>query len=315
VKYYHTKSDNRKSFSLLIVPHSKSVKQVTLLTWIPRFFLSLILITIIVTSYFTWNLYDSYTNLRNDYDIKIGKLNSLENINKQQKVEIDNLKNKTSEIEEKLRSITELQETVKSMVGLKESDENNSMSTTSRGGVSRTRMDLQPYEITTNLENQIDELSELLDKSTEDLSDLIGDVEERLEYLDAKPNMMPTSGRVTSGFGNRKNPFGRGTEFHPGLDIANNSGTKVKAAGSGVVTFAGYNGGYGRVVIINHGYGYQSVYAHNKTLKVKVGDRVEKGQLISLMGSTGRSTGPHLHFEIRYYGNPINPYKVLNNVE
>ena len=126
---------------------------------------------------------------------------------------------------------------------------------------------------------------------------------------------MPTIGRITSGFGNRKNPFGKGTEFHSGLDIANSSGTKVKAAGSGVVTFAAYNGGYGRVIIINHGYGYQSVYAHNRKLLVRVGEEIEKGQIIAEMGSTGRSTGPHLHFEVRLNGKSINPKNVLDNFD
>jgi len=153
----------------------------------------------------------------------------------------------------------------------------------------------------------------LADKSSEELNILIDDVEKRLDYLDAKPNLMPTVGRITSRYGYRKNPFGSGRDFHTGIDIANNSGTKVKAAGSGVITYAGYNSSYGRVIIISHGYGYQSVYGHNRKLLVKVGDKVEKGQIIAEMGNTGRSTGPHLHFEVRYYGNPKDPLTILNN--
>ncbi|MTI48593.1 MAG: M23 family metallopeptidase [Firmicutes bacterium] len=153
----------------------------------------------------------------------------------------------------------------------------------------------------------------MLEKSQTDLNVLIEDVEQRLDYLEAKPNLEPTKGSITSPFGYRKDPFTGGTDFHSGIDIANWYGTKVKAAGSGVVTFAGYNGSYGYVIVVKHGYGYESIYAHNRKLLVKVGDRIKKGQVISEMGSTGRSTGPHLHFEVRYHGDPVNPLTVLNN--
>lgn len=113
--------------------------------------------------------------------------------------------------------------------------------------------------------------------------------------------LWPTIGRISSPFGKR------GREFHTGVDIAASVGTPVKAADSGTVTFAGWNGGYGRLIIVDHGNGFTTYYAHNSKLLVGVGDKVEKGQTISLVGSSGRSTGPHLHFEIRKNGEPLNP--------
>ncbi len=116
----------------------------------------------------------------------------------------------------------------------------------------------------------------------------------------------PTRGSITSRFGRR---WG---ELHTGLDIAVPRGTIVKAADSGVVSFAGWNGGYGYCVIINHKNGYQTLYGHNSKLYVKVGQEVSKGQKIASSGSTGRSTGPHVHFEVRKNGVQQNPERYLN---
>ncbi|GAB4142781.1 MAG: hypothetical protein Fur0024_5450 [Patescibacteria group bacterium] len=112
----------------------------------------------------------------------------------------------------------------------------------------------------------------------------------------------PMSGKLTQYFGR--------TNFNPnhtGIDIATKSGTQIRAAKSGKVTNAGWKTGYGNLVIIDHGGGYVTYYAHLSAFKVSVGDKVEKGDVIGLEGSTGRSTGPHLHFEIRYNGKPTNP--------
>ena len=113
--------------------------------------------------------------------------------------------------------------------------------------------------------------------------------------------MRPVGGYVSSAFGSRS----RGN--HTGIDYANPMGTPVKAADGGTVTAAGWSGGYGYMVKINHGNGYETLYAHNSKLAVKVGDKVAKGQVISYVGSTGNSTGPHLHFEIRKNGAYLNP--------
>jgi murein DD-endopeptidase MepM/ murein hydrolase activator NlpD len=118
--------------------------------------------------------------------------------------------------------------------------------------------------------------------------------------------MWPTRGIITSRFGYR------GRELHTGLDIAVPRGTTVEAADSGTVSFAGWNGGYGYCVIINHKNGYQTLYGHNSKLYVKVGETVSKGEKIAASGSTGRSTGPHVHFEVRKNGAPQNPARYLN---
>lgn len=316
MKKVHIKSKKAKSISLLIVPHTKEISQINIATWIPKFFLSLIIVVVLTSGYLTYNLYTSHNHLKQSYDEKALVLKDLEELNEQQKREIENLRLKSAEVQEKLDSIAELQETVRNLVGLEQASDESTKNdiSPSRGGPAPRRSSVMDYD-DMDLNAKMKELSLQLDKSSEELSILIDNVEEKLKYLDAKPNLMPTNGRITSGYGYRKNPFGRGREFHNGIDIANSSGTKIKAAGSGVVTFAGYSSGYGRHIIISHGYGYQSVYGHNRKLHVKVGDKVEKGQIISEMGSTGRSTGTHLHFEVRLKGKPVNPMNVINNMD
>jgi murein DD-endopeptidase MepM/ murein hydrolase activator NlpD len=118
-------------------------------------------------------------------------------------------------------------------------------------------------------------------------------------------------GWISSYFGGRTDPFTGRNAFHRGLDFAGRAGSQVVAVASGVVTFSKDRFGYGRTVEINHGNGYVTRYAHNQKALVKVGDTVQKGQAIALMGSTGRSTGPHLHFEVLRNGRAVDPLRFV----
>lgn len=133
------------------------------------------------------------------------------------------------------------------------------------------------------------------------------------DKLATKPSIWPVTGEVTSGFGWRSSPWESesGNEMHPGLDIANSMDTPIVATADGVVVQSGWAGGYGNLVQIDHGNGMASLYGHNARLAVNVGDKVKKGQVISYMGSTGRSTGPHVHYEIRVNGSPVDPISFM----
>ena len=118
------------------------------------------------------------------------------------------------------------------------------------------------------------------------------------------PSIWPTSGYVSSPYGLRWN----GTEFHQGIDIAAETGTPIVATADGVVTSAGWNGsGYGNMVDVDHGGGIMTRYGHASAVAVTVGQEVRRGQVIAYVGSTGYSTGPHLHYEVRVNGQPVNP--------
>ena len=121
----------------------------------------------------------------------------------------------------------------------------------------------------------------------------------------------PAPGRVTSGFGVRRDPLSGAAKFHSGIDLATPSGTPVRAVADGRVVESGRRGGYGNVVVVDHGGGVTSLYAHNAELLRPVGARVEAGAPLALSGSTGRSTGPHVHFEVRKGGVPVDPRAFL----
>jgi murein DD-endopeptidase MepM/ murein hydrolase activator NlpD len=127
------------------------------------------------------------------------------------------------------------------------------------------------------------------------------------DYLNSMPTLKPTNGWYTSGFGTRDSPFTGKPNMHEGLDIANHIGSPIVAPAAGIVTYAGPRAGYGSLVTIDHGYGIQTQFGHISKAYVKVGDRVKRGHKIAAVGNTGRSTGPHVHYEVRVNGIPINP--------
>lgn len=127
------------------------------------------------------------------------------------------------------------------------------------------------------------------------------------------PSGWPIShGFISSGYGPRIDPLTGRRSFHPGIDFAGPAGTRVHAVAAGIVTHAGPDAGYGNLVEINHGNGYETMYGHNEKILVQVGERVHKGQVIALEGSTGRSTGPHCHFEVLVNGVAVNPARFVD---
>ena len=136
-------------------------------------------------------------------------------------------------------------------------------------------------------------------------------VDQRNAIVEHMPTMLPTQGRFSSEFGYRVHPISGGRKMHKGIDIAAQTGTEIHAASGGTVVFAGVKGGYGNVVEIDHGFGYLTRYAHASRLLVKVGDAVSRGQLIALVGSTGASTGAHLHFEVMVDSVHVDPLTFL----
>ena len=130
------------------------------------------------------------------------------------------------------------------------------------------------------------------------------------------PSIWPVVGKLESGVGGRRNPFGgRRFEYHEGQDIDAAYGTPVQVAATGKVTIAGWQRGYGNVVYVDHGNGLSTRYGHLSKIEVRVGDSVMRGQTIGLVGSTGRSTGPHLHYEVRINNQPVNPKQYLPGAE
>lgn len=138
-------------------------------------------------------------------------------------------------------------------------------------------------------------------------------IEGRKSLWASTPSIWPVRGWVTSGFGNRVSPFTGSFSMHNGIDIAADPGTPVISPASGVVVFVGFDGGMGKVVKIDHGYGIKTLHGHLLRATVRVGQRIKRGQQIGMVGNTGLSTGPHLHYEILVNRIPVNPYHYILN--
>jgi murein DD-endopeptidase MepM/ murein hydrolase activator NlpD len=140
---------------------------------------------------------------------------------------------------------------------------------------------------------------------------LLNKADQYIETLRTLPLGKPTPGTISSLYGARMDPITHTAAFHPGIDIIGNTGDEVRATAEGKVLFVGDNGGYGNYILIDHGNQYTTGYGHLLKFRVKEGDHVSRGQVIGLIGDTGRSTGPHLHYEISVDGKTIDPYKFL----
>jgi murein DD-endopeptidase MepM/ murein hydrolase activator NlpD len=159
-------------------------------------------------------------------------------------------------------------------------------------------------------------LTAQIDRQKKNMHELLTIIEGRNNRLSILPDLWPTDGGVISSlYGGRTGPINGGFDWHPGLDIAVDIGTPVYAAAMGTVEAAGWNGGYGKYVKIRHGNGYESAYGHMSGIAVTTGQQVRKGEIIGFVGSTGYSTGPHLHFEVFVDGENIDPLYMLKKAK
>lgn len=220
------------------------------------------------------------------------------------------------ELENDIAAIRELDETVRDMMNLSSPKKNEqpvraasgeiagSRSTTpSRGGLAATML---------RTEMGLQSVRESIPESKNALQSLTKDIASQQAKERATPSIWPTSGKITSSYGYRNSPFGYGRQFHSGIDIGAKRGVPIYATADGTVRFSGYKSGYGYVVHISHGYGYTTVYAHMSKTAARNGQSVQRGHVIGYVGSSGRTTGPHLHYEVRVDGDTVNPWPYMN---
>lgn len=152
-----------------------------------------------------------------------------------------------------------------------------------------------------------------IDLQTTEKIELSKFLETQKTILACTPSIWPTRGWVSSNFGHRVSPFTNDREFHSGLDISNKAKTPIVSPADGIVSEVGSQQGYGKVLYISHGYGFKTMYAHLDKTLVKAGQRIKRGDEIALVGSTGRTTGPHLHYEVHLNGLPVDPLRYILN--
>ncbi|MGI5879980.1 MAG: peptidoglycan DD-metalloendopeptidase family protein [Syntrophomonadaceae bacterium] len=234
----------------------------------------------------------------------IRRVQAIKQDNHSQAETIRQLNEEIESLEAQQKDLANKQAEIKRLMGI--SAESRQSVQPSRGGKGGE----QVYSIheRTNALERSQNIKNSINSADKELDELIARVKNDQKYFRRLPNRWPCEGEISSTFGWRKSPFGGRSEgFHDGIDIANYSGTEVVAAGDGRVVFAGWKPVYGRTVVIDHGEGLITKYAHNSCLLAEEGERVKKGQPIARMGTSGRSTGPHLHFTVLKGDDPVDP--------
>ncbi|MFC1566157.1 M23 family metallopeptidase [Candidatus Neomarinimicrobiota bacterium] len=223
-----------------------------------------------------------------------------------------NLHNRVETLSSQMSLIEEKDKAVRTYADLPEIDE--SVRELGVGGVvvnKNTKIDnlLPDFASTiTSLELDIDALTRKVKLELSSYEDIYNKVQENSDRIKSIPTIRPVNGGyLNAGFGYRIDPFDRVNRFHYGQDITANNGTPIYAPADGVVKIARYMGGFGKSLKIDHGFGYTTFYAHLSKFSIKRGNQIKRGDLIGYIGNTGRSTGPHLHYEVHYYGKPQNP--------
>lgn len=301
----------KRYFTIMIVPHSE---EATYSFRLPLFVGQLIVALIAAGMVAFFVLAYVYRNALQDAE----ELRILRQANQAQQDEINAFANQIQQILEQVAEMEKIIEKIlewAGKVGIEQKTQ--SRDTGSRSGTSteETRLYSSRSDHDRVLERvavNLSFLQSVVPEKAETLEMLRGEVDEYLRRLAATPSIWPTRGRVTSGFGMRRDPFGRGSKFHHGIDIAGAYGTPVYATASGQVINASYRGGFGNLVIIRHGYGFETYYAHLSGFAVSTGQWVKRGQVIGYMGRSGTATGPHLHYEVHVNGVAVNPYRYLN---
>jgi murein DD-endopeptidase MepM/ murein hydrolase activator NlpD len=166
------------------------------------------------------------------------------------------------------------------------------------------------YSGSIDLQNLMAELQ----KSVETVDEIKDYLRIQKDIYQATPKGFPVNGNITSPFGKRENPFTKLPSFHSGIDISTSPGTCIQATADGVVSFSGWTLNSGYVVVLEHGLGFSTIYAHNKKNAVRVGQKVKRGDTVGYVGSTGKSTGPHVHYEVWEKGKSVNPQKFLRGI-
>ena len=299
-----------KKVTLVLVPDgSRKVRQVKL----PRFLFVLLLFLGISTSLaLGWVVID-YQTIRKDAI----RLAQLQNENTQQKEQLVTLAQKIDSINNRVMELREFDRKLRTMV-----NHENPRDQSQLMGMGGSDPDmLSPQAVTErthrklirSMHKSLDNLETEITLQKSEKSQLLGHLESQKSMLASTPSIWPIKGWVSSSFGQRVSPFTGEKEFHRGLDVCNRKEAPIVAPADGVVSSVEWDDGYGKTMTINHSYGMATKYAHLEKALVKKGQAIKRGQEIALIGNTGRSTGPHLHYEIHLNGVPVNPTRFILN--
>jgi hypothetical protein len=295
---------------LIFSKKASAIKRYRLPRPLAKLILFLIPIFFILLGYFSFD----YVIMRQN----VTELDRLREETQLQRSQMHFFSEKIGNLEKKIAGMREFDRRLRLLANLEGSEEN-----TRRffgvGGPSpediRETLLLQrnEEELMKQMRQDVERLDEEATAEGNSLRELEGLLQNKRSQLTHTPSIWPTRGWFTSGFGYRISPFTGLRQMHAGIDISNRVGTPVIAPADGLVTNIGREWGFGKILVMSHGFGFTTRYGHLHRIEVKIGQKVKRGQKIAEIGNTGRSTGPHLHYEVKLNGVPVNPMKYVLN--
>lgn len=267
--------------------------------------LCVLLSFLIVSNIILWQRYQNTNTLQR-------QLTDSERTIETQNTQLMNLVGKINSLQDDLSRIQLLDSKLRVIANIEKDIEAVSIGGSRTEEFSRTYLPLHRQELMIRkINNFLKQLSEEIRLEEVRQQELLQTLRNKKEVLASIPSIWPITGFITSHFGNRPSPFTGRIEYHKGLDISAAIGTPIQAAGNGRVILSGPDGAYGNCVVLQHGSGLTSRYAHMSTVDVKIGQNVRRGQIIGYVGSTGRSSGPHLHYEVKINGMNVDPLRYI----
>jgi murein DD-endopeptidase MepM/ murein hydrolase activator NlpD len=319
------KSSSNRFYTIMIVPEKTThVRKILVPSWLVRLGAVAIAVTLVLVGVMVAN----YGYVMS----QVGENNELKTENRRLRQSVQVFKGKMGTLESAMERVKTFSTRLKVITGaedrggvaalmksIPDASANTGGTKTIPSEVAAIEAELDPRDPEhVELQAQYQELDLKITSMTaeslaleQNLQDQYEHLVDQKAFLAALPTRKPAIGYYTSGFGTRRAPFGGKVKMHEGVDIANHPGTPIKATADGVVTFANTKAGYGQTVILDHGYGLQTWYAHTRKILVKNGQKVRRGDTVALLGNTGRSTGPHCHYEVRVNGIPVDPLSYI----
>ncbi len=299
----------RRYLTILIIPHDSSgIRQLKIPARLIRFFTAFLVVFILGISFIVYD----YGNMR----LQVTTLNDLKKENTAQKIELQNFSAKIKDLESQVARLKLFDKKLRIIANLEkpgQSDDVLGMGGASLDEVDPLSLDSKREQLVHKMRLNLEQLKTEVEEQEKSFAELHGYLLKQSSLLASTPSIWPTRGWVTSRYGKRISPFTGLPQMHRGIDIANRVGTPIIAPGDGVVIKVSRDRYLGKMLIIDHGYGIRTTYGHLSEIFVKVGQKVKRGDKIAAMGNTGRSTGPHLHYEVAVNGVSVNPTRYILN--
>jgi murein DD-endopeptidase MepM/ murein hydrolase activator NlpD len=299
-----------KKINIVVLPEgAKRVRQLK----VPKFLVLISFPLLICAGLLSAWLVKDYYAVKSD----IPRLALLQKENTRHQEQINSLTEKILIIQRKLTELNEFDRKVRTMVNLEPTRVSQHFmgmgGSEPEGSSSSAVAEKLNQRMIRSIHKSLDEIDTEIATQLHERVELLAFLNQQKSLLASTPSIWPTKGWISSEFGYRRSPFTGEREFHKGLDICSRKGTSIISPANGVVRSIETDPGYGKMVVVNHGYGLVTRYAHLDKVMVKKGQAVQRGQEIALVGNTGRTTGPHLHYEVHLNGVPVNPLRYILN--